>query len=49
MLTLINEERSQIAAQRGGRVVNGEDGVSHPHVPDSQSSLRPLAKARNMT
>ena len=33
MLTSINEERGQVAAQRGGRVVNGEDSVWQPHVP----------------
>ena len=32
MLTSINDERSQVAAQRGGRVVNGEDGLGQPHV-----------------
>ena len=33
MLTSINEERGQVAAQRRGRVVNGEDSVWQPHVP----------------
>ena len=33
MLTLINEEWGQVAAQGGGRVVNGEDYVWQPRVP----------------
>ena len=50
MLTSINEERGQVSAQRGGRVVNGEDGVIRAYGNHtSQSSLRPLAKTRHVS
>ena len=33
MLASINEEQSQVAAQDGGQVIDGEDGVRQPRVP----------------
>ena len=30
---LVNDPDGEVTAQRGGRVVDGEDGVGQPHVP----------------
>ena len=46
MLTSINVERGQVAAQREGRVVNGNDGEWQPHVP---LVFAPLVKAHATT
>ena len=33
VLAPVDEERGQLAAQRGGRVIDGEDGVGQPRIP----------------